>query len=242
MHVGLLAHGVPPRLVAEELTDLAGQGRGIFEGNQHAPPVGQQLFGVPVRRRDDGLAAAERVGQRARGDLRGVEVGRDVNVGHADEFDQLVDLDEPVEKADVLLDAQVLGQPLEADPIAFPLLAEEVGMRCAQHDVNEVGILLEDRRHGAEHVLDPLVRRQQAERQGDILALDVELILVELGIDKRHVGDAMGDQIDLGVGYLVDLSQERAALVPSSRPPGPTGRPTWQSTRRWSSVGSLTTV
>ena len=97
------------------------------KGTSTPRPVGQQLLGVPVGRRDDGLAATERVGQRARGDLRGVQVGRDVDVGHADEFEQLVDLDEPVVEAHVLLDAQALGQPLQADPVPFPLLADRLG-------------------------------------------------------------------------------------------------------------------
>ena len=82
------------------------------------------------------------VRQRPRGDLRRVQVGRDVDVGHPDEFDQLVDLDEPVVEAHVGLDAQVLGQPLQADPIPFSLLADQVGMGRPQDDVDEVGKLL----------------------------------------------------------------------------------------------------
>ena len=48
--------------------------RRVGERHEHPAAVGQQLLGVPVRRRDDRLAAAERVGQRARGDLRRVQV------------------------------------------------------------------------------------------------------------------------------------------------------------------------
>ena len=79
---------------------------GIAKRHQHAAAVGQQFLGVPVGRRDDRLAAAERVGQRAGGDLRRFKVRRDVDVGRADELDQLVQLDEPVVEDDVLADAQ----------------------------------------------------------------------------------------------------------------------------------------
>ena len=207
-HVGLFPHRVPPGLVAQQLADLASQRRRIVKRNQDPATVGQQLFGVPVGRRDDGLAAAEGVRQRSRRDLRRVQIGRDVDVGHADEFDQLVDLDEPVVEADVGLDAQVLGEPLEADSIAFPLLAQQVGMGCPQHDVDEVGKFAKDRGHRPQHPLDSLVGRQQTERERDELALDRELILVEIGIDERHVGDAVRDQVDLGVGNVVDVAKK----------------------------------
>ena len=207
-HVRLLPHRVPPRLVAQQLADLASQGRRVAEGHQHPPAVGQQLLGVPVRRRDHRLAAAKRVRQRPRGDLRRVQIGRDVDVGHPDELDQLVDLHEPVVEAHVRLDAQVLGQPLQADPIPLPLLADQIRVRRPQDDVDEVGKLPEDRRHRPEHLLDPLVRRQQPEGQRDELALDPELVLVEVGVDERHVGDAVGDQVDLGLRYAVNVAEE----------------------------------
>ena len=164
-HVGLLAHRVPPRLVAQQVDDLARQRRRVAEGDQHPAAVGQQLLGVPVRRREHRLAAAERVRQGPRDDLRRVQVGRDVDVRHADELDQLVDLQEAVVEAHVGLDAQVLGQPLQADPVPLPLLAEQVRVRRPHHDVDEVGELPEDRRHRPEHHLDPLVGREQAEGQ-----------------------------------------------------------------------------
>ena len=149
---------MPPRLVPQQLADLARQRLGVAEGHQRAPAVGQQLLGIPVRRRDHRLAAAEGISQRPRGDLRRVQVGRDVDVRHPDEFDQLVDLHEPVVEAHVRLDAQVLGQPLQADPVPLPLLTNQVRVRRSQHDVDEVGELLEDRRHRPQHHLDPLVR------------------------------------------------------------------------------------
>ena len=169
---------------------------------------------MPVRRRDDRLAAAERVGQRARGDLRRVQVRRHVDVRRPDELGQLVQLDEPVVEDHVLLDPQVPGQPLQAQPVALALLADQVRVGRPQDDVDEVGELLEDLRHGPEHVLDALVGREQPERQRHQPALDAELVLVEVRVDERRVGDAVRDQVDLGLGDAVDLPQER---------PGPLG-------------------
>ena len=61
----------------------------------------------------------------------------------ADEFHQLVDLDEAVVEDHVLADAQVPRQPLQAEPVALALLAHQVGVRRAQDDVDEIGKLLE---------------------------------------------------------------------------------------------------
>ena len=219
-HVGLLAHGVAARLIVEKRADFPSQGGRVTERHQHSPPVGQQLLGVPVRRGDDALAATKCIGQGPRGDLRGVEIRRDVDVGHADEFEQFVDLDEAVVEAYVGLDTQGLGQPLQADPVTLTLLSDQVGMGRPEHDVNEVGKFLEDRRHRAEHVLDPLVRGEQPERQRDVLALDPELVLVEGGIDERHVRNAVGNQVNLDLGNVVGLLQEGAGPLGHHDHPG----------------------
>ena len=165
---------------------------------------------MPVRRRDDRLAAAEGVGQRARGDLRRVQVGGDVDVGRPDELGQLVQLDEPVVEDDVPLDAELAGQALEAQPIALALLADQLRMGRAEDDVDEVRDLREDLGDGPEHVLDALVGREQAEGQGDRPPLDAELLLVGVRVDEGRVGDAVGDEVDLGLGHAVDLAEEHA--------------------------------
>ena len=114
----------------------------------------------------------------------------------------------------MLADPQVPGQPLQAQPVALALLAHQVRVGRPQDDVDEVGERLEDLRHGPEHVLDALVGREQPERQRHQPALDAELLLVGVRVDERRVGDAVRDQVDLGLGDAVDLPQER---------PGPLG-------------------
>ena len=56
----------------------------------------------------------------------------------------------------------------------------------------------------------PLFGDSSPKVERDELALDPELILVKVGIDERHVGDAVGDQVDLGVGNVVDVPEKRA--------------------------------
>ena len=115
----------------------------------------------------------------------------------------------------MLLDPQVRASRSRLKPVALALLAHQVRVGRPQDDVDEVGELLEDRRHGPEHVLDALVGREQPERQRPRPALDAELVLVEVRVDERRVGDAVRDQVDLGLGDAVDLPQERPRLARS---------------------------
>ena len=62
---------------------------------------------MPIGRRDDRLAQAETVGQRARRHLRLVEIGRDIDIAHRDEVEQRGLVDELVEEHDMVLDAEL---------------------------------------------------------------------------------------------------------------------------------------
>ena len=118
--------------------------------------------------------------------------GREVKVGRADELLEFFEFDEAVVEDDVLLDLVLLGQPFQAEPVGFALLAHQVGMGGAQHDVNHVGKLRQDLRQRLEHVLDSLVRREQAEGEQHHPAFHAELVLVEVRIHERDVGMPCG--------------------------------------------------
>ena len=64
---------------------------------------------MPVGRGDDRLPRAEGVSERAGGDLRFVQVRREIDIGGADEFLQLIDGGETVVENDLLGDAAFLG-------------------------------------------------------------------------------------------------------------------------------------
>ena len=167
---------------------------------------------MPVRRRDYGLPEPEAVGQRARGHLRLVEIGRDVDVAHRDEAEQRLAVDELVEKDDVVLDAELAHALLQAVAIGLALLAEEMWMRRAQDHVDGVGPASQDRGHRIDHDLDALVGRQQAEGQDDRAAGESEPGLGLVRLDEGKIGNAVGDDLDLVGRKPVDRAQHVAAL------------------------------
>jgi len=217
--VGSLAHGVALGFVVQQVNHLLGQRRRVAERHHYAPLVGQHLFGVPIRSGDDRLARADGIGQRAGGDLAGVQVGSNVDVGRADELGQFFDADKAIVEDDLALDALLLGQPLQRQPVRFAVVAQDVGMGRAEDDVDDVGMLLQDGRQRLDNRLDALVSRQQAEGQQHRLALHAKVVLVEAGIDKGHVGDAVGNEVNLVRRDAIDaLQKARAALTHDHHP------------------------
>ena len=137
----------------------------VAERHQHTAVFRQQFRGVPVRRGHHRLAGAERVCQRARRDLRFVQVRRDVKVRRADELLEILEVHKLVVEDDVLLDLVLLGQDFETQPVRFTVLAQFVRMGGAEDDVDHLGKLGQNLGQGIEYVLDALVRRKQAERE-----------------------------------------------------------------------------
>ena len=78
---------------------------------------------MPVRRRNDGLPQSEAVGQRSRRHLRLVEIGRDIDVAHRDEFEQRGQIDEAVEEHNVVLDAKFADPPHQSVAIRLALVS-----------------------------------------------------------------------------------------------------------------------
>ena len=203
--VGVLANGVAAGIVPEQAGHFTRDGGCVAEWHQHTAVFRQQFGGVPVGRGDHGFAGAKGVGQRARGDLRFVQVRGDVKVGRADELLEILKVDELVVEDDVLVDFVLLSENFETQPVGFAVLPQLVGMGGAEDNINNLGELRENLRQGIEHVLDALVGRKQSEGEQHHPAFHAELVLEISGIDEAHVGNAVGDEIDLGGGRVVDL-------------------------------------
>ena len=86
------------------------------------------------------------------------QIRHEINVRRTDESHQLFQLDKAVEKNDVLLHAEVYGQPLQTQAVSLTLVAQQIRMRLAQHDVNDVGKFADDVRQRLQRILDAFVR------------------------------------------------------------------------------------
>ena len=211
--VGFLADSVEALRVVEEIADTGGDGFGIAEGDKNAAVVGEQFPGMPVGGGDDGFAGAENVSERAGGDLGFVEIGGEVNVGGADEFFEVVSGDEAVVEDDVIFDAVVIGEALEGEAVAFALASDELGMGGAEDEIDDVGMLADDFGQGLDDVFDAFAGTEEAEGEEDFAAFDAELGLVEAGVHEGHVGDAVGDDVEFGLGHLVGFEQDFSAFL-----------------------------
>ena len=218
--VGVLAHRMAQRFVPQQFHHGDGDGLGVAERHELAAFRRQQFRRVPVGRGHHGVARAERIGQRARSDLRFGQIRREINVRRADEPHQFLQLDEAIEEHDVLLHAEVFGQPLQAQAVSLALVAQQIRMRLAQHDVNDVGKFPDDVRQRPQRILDALVRRQQSEREQHLLARHAELVLEIIRVGERHVGNAVRDEINLGRRRLINFAQKFPAAFAHHHQPG----------------------
>jgi hypothetical protein len=85
----------------------------VAERHLQAMAIGQQLLGVPVGGAHHRLAGAVAIRKRAGGDLGGVEIGSEVDVGGTDGFDQLLIIHVAVDEDHVVFHPQALGQALQ---------------------------------------------------------------------------------------------------------------------------------
>ena len=91
-------------------------------------------------------------------------------------------------------------------------------MRGAEHDVDAFGIAREDRGKGIDHVLDPLVRREQPEREDDRRCPRRRADPCS-PLARAAGRDAVGNDVDLAGVDAVDLLEELApsALITTTR-------------------------
>ena len=207
------------RLVAQQVDDGARDGLCVAEWHQFAAFLGQQFCRVPVGRGHNRVTGAERIGQRARGYLCFSKVGRKVDVRRADKPHQFLQFDEAIEECNVLLHSKVLGHPLKAQSVKLTLMAQKIGVRLAHHDENRVRKFSDDARQRAQGVLDALVWRKEPEREQYLFARHAELIFKIIRVSKRHVGDAVRNEVYLVCRRLIDIEQNLPALFSHNHQP-----------------------
>ena len=146
-------------LLLQQLDGSTRQRARVPERHQSAPAIVEQFLSIPVGRRNDRLARAHRVGQRARHRLLCDEVGSHIKVGGSEETAQLVDVHKPVVKYDMVGDSGIAGQALKPEPVLLPLLTLHIRVRYSEHQIHRVRESPNNFGQRVDHELDALVRR-----------------------------------------------------------------------------------
>ena len=127
--------------MSKSSTVFCAMASGILKRDQRAPPVVEQFDCVPVWRRDDRLARAQRIRQRSGNNLRLMAVGSDVNVGGANELQHLFRADEAVVEDHLRFHSHFLRQSLQTGSILVAFAAQNVRMGRARDDVDNILVL-----------------------------------------------------------------------------------------------------
>ena len=149
----------------EQLCDLLGDRHAVSERRQASGPVAQQFLGVPIGGRNDRNPQSRCVGQGAGRDLGRIQIRREVDVGRLQIFNEPRRVGVFVDQPQVALDPQFAGQLDKTLPVAFAFFGDEMRMGGAQDGVDDVRSLLDDSGQRSNDVLQPLVGREQAERE-----------------------------------------------------------------------------
>src|SRR5579863_594570 len=137
-----------------------------------------------------------------------MSVGSDINIGRAYELDHFPRADETVVEDHPGLHSHFLGQGLQVCPILLALTTENMGVGGARRHVDNIFVLRQNVRQCPNDVFDSLVRREQAEGEEYRFPFHAKAFLIEIGIQKWQVGNAMRNQVDLAAGYFEYLLQE----------------------------------
>src|SRR5208282_3875334 len=86
--------------------------------------------------------------------------------------------------------------------IVIALSSQNMWMRGTRHHVSDVLVFRQNCRQRLDHVFDSLIRRDQPKRKEYSLSFHVETILVEIGVQKWQVWNAMRNHVDLAARYL----------------------------------------
>jgi len=119
----------------------------------------------------------------------------------------------------VIPQAVLVHEPAQRVSVGVALFAQYVRVRRAENDVHYVRTLLDHLRQSVQYDLDPLARRQKAERQQGGAPLQSELILVETRVNERYIRNPVRDEDNLVFGNTVDIPEELSAYVTHDNEP-----------------------
>ena len=134
--------------------------------------------------------------QGARSDLRLIEIWREVHIGRTDESRQLIRRHKAVFKCHMIRHTQPIRQILKAVAIGLALALKQIWMRCAEDDVQHLGMPANDLRHGANRMLNAFSRTKQTIGQKHRTPLQIKIILEHITGFKLHIGNAVRNNVD----------------------------------------------
>ncbi len=97
----------------------------------------------------------------------------------------------------MVANAEPLGLALQRRAVGLAVFANDGRVRRPDDEVDEVGTGRDSRRQRPDHRLDALAWSEQPERQQHAVTGDAELGLERVLVARRHVGDAVRDDVDL---------------------------------------------
>ena len=166
---------------------------------------------MPVGRGNHGLAGCYRASEGARRTLLGVQIRGHVHVGSPEEVRDFSVGHEAIVERDVGVDAQAARAGREHETVGFAVPFLHVGVRRAHHHEDRARMPFEDLRQRVDDVLDPLVRREQAEREQHLSIGEPEpLLAFRCRFGER---DAVGNDVDDVRRYAVEVTERLFAVV-----------------------------
>jgi hypothetical protein len=125
----------------------------------------------------------------------------------------LLIIDVAVHKDDIALHAKVLGQALQRQAVGLPFRAHQVRVRCPEDHIHQVRMLFQNRWERFDAIFNSFAWGEQAEGEHHRSSSDAILILVEVGIHKGLIRDAVGDQVDFFWSHLVGVPQDALSAL-----------------------------
>jgi len=147
------------------------------EIHENAAVVVEKKAGIEIGCGDDGGAGGEGVGERAAGDLLGIEVGRDVDVGGSEIADDFRLADIAIDEPNRVVESMIVHEPKQLFPIAFLLHPLHAGMSLADDDIAGIGMAQEDVGQGADGVLEAFSAGHEPEGGHYLAAREPEALL-----------------------------------------------------------------
>ena len=135
---------------------------------------------MPIRSAHDGFACSKCISQRARGDLRRVQIRSEVNICRTNKLLQLFIINKMIVENNLLLHAQFAGKLLQLIAVLLTMRCHQIRMRRTQDDVHHLRMLSQDCGHRADYMFQTFIWRQKAESEQHRLAFNTKFIFVKI--------------------------------------------------------------